>query len=271
MYTKIFSQIYDGTLCTNGPWQALVTFQQLLVLSDKDGVVDMTPSAISRRTTIPLAIIEQGIAALLLPDQESRTPAEDGKRIMPLVDGRSWGWRVVNYKHYAAIRDQEDRREYQQQYYSKRRTQQLSTDVNTSQHFQHDSTNSIASTDAVVVAVADEVTALSGKHDVPLLKKSKQAANGHTQHAVEILFYLNIKASRAYRPTESNIRLIAGRLREGATLDDCKNVIDRKCSQWLADPKMSEFLRPATLFNATKFGQYQGEAESATSPWKDLE
>ena len=30
MYVKIFSQIYDGTLCTKGPWQALVTFQQLL-------------------------------------------------------------------------------------------------------------------------------------------------------------------------------------------------------------------------------------------------
>ena len=231
----------------------------------------MTPSAISRRTTIPLAIIEQGIAALLLPDQESRTPAEDGKRIMPLVDGRSWGWRVVNYKHYAAIRDQEDRREYQQQYYSKRRTQQLSTDVNTSQHFQHDSTNSIASTDstnAVAVAVADTKTTLSGTPDVPQLKKAKQATNSYTQQAAEILAYLNSKTSRAYRPTEANIRLIVSRLKEGATVAECKKVIDRKTGQWRNDEKMFEFLRPATLFNATKFSQYQGETENITSPFQ---
>ena len=133
MYTKIFVQIYDGTLCTNGPWQALVTFQQLLVLADKDGIVDMTVSAISRRTTIPQEIIGHGIAALLLPDQESRTPTEDGKRVVPLVDGRSWGWRVVNYKHYAAIRNQDDRREYHKKYWHVRKTQHHSTSLNLNQ------------------------------------------------------------------------------------------------------------------------------------------
>ena len=56
--------MYDGTLATKGPWQALVTFQQLIILADRNGEVDMTPEAISRRTTIPLEIIEHGIKAL---------------------------------------------------------------------------------------------------------------------------------------------------------------------------------------------------------------
>lgn len=117
MYAKIFSQIYDGTLCTVGPWEALVTFQQFLVLSDQDGTVDMTALAISRRTSIPLEIIEKGIAALILPDPESRTPDEDGKRLVPLAEGRSWGWRIVNYAHYRRLQREEDRRSYHRDRY----------------------------------------------------------------------------------------------------------------------------------------------------------
>jgi hypothetical protein len=112
MYTKIFAQIYDGTLCTRGPWEALVTFQQMLILADQQGVVDLTPSAIARRTTIPLEIIEMGISALLLPDPESRTPTEEGKRIVPLSASRSWGWRIVNYKRYRELKREVDRRDY---------------------------------------------------------------------------------------------------------------------------------------------------------------
>jgi hypothetical protein len=122
MYAKIFAQIYDGTLCTQGPWQALVTFQQLLVLADQHGVVDMTPSAIARRTTIPLEIIDQGISALLLPDPESRTPTEGGRRIVPLSADRAWGWRVVNYEHYRQIKREEDRREYHAKYWRENRS-----------------------------------------------------------------------------------------------------------------------------------------------------
>lgn len=121
MYAKIFAQIYDGTLCTKGPWQALVTFQQLLVLADQEGNVDMTAAAISRRTTIPLEIISMGIEELLKADPESRTPTEDGRRILPLCDGRAWGWKIVNYKHYRALKREEERREYHRNYWHKRK------------------------------------------------------------------------------------------------------------------------------------------------------
>ena len=76
MYGKVFDSMYDGTLASRGPWQALVTFQQLIVLATPDGVVDMTADAISRRTSIPLEIIELGIAKLMEPDARSRTPDE---------------------------------------------------------------------------------------------------------------------------------------------------------------------------------------------------
>ena len=112
MFGKVFSSMYDGTLATRGPWQALVTFQQFIVLADRTGIVDMTPEAISRRTTIPLEIIKIGIAALEQPDSESRSPALDGSRIARLSEERSWGWTIVNHEHYRKIRNEDERREY---------------------------------------------------------------------------------------------------------------------------------------------------------------
>lgn len=133
MYAKVFAQIYDGTLCTKGPWQALVTFQQLLVLADQDGNVDMTASAIARRTTIPLEIISLGIEELLKEDPESRTPTEEGRRILPLCEGRTWGWRIVNYKHYRALKREEERRNYHREYWHTRKDRKHSTKNSTTQ------------------------------------------------------------------------------------------------------------------------------------------
>lgn len=116
MYAKLFAQMYDGTLATKGPWEALVTFQQMLVLSDKDGHVDMTAETIARRTTIPLEIIVKGIQVLMEPDPESRSPKDEGRRIVLLSENRAWGWRIVNYPEYRRLMRQEDRKEYMRVY-----------------------------------------------------------------------------------------------------------------------------------------------------------
>ena len=139
MYGKIFKQIYKGTLAMVGPWEALVTFQQMIILANQDGIVDMTPDALSRETTIPLEIIAKGLQALSQPDPESRTPDEEGRRIVLLSDSRSWGWRIVNYEHYRKLQTDEERRAYHRRYYRENRsksatkqklnsTQQHSTD-----------------------------------------------------------------------------------------------------------------------------------------------
>lgn len=116
MYGKLFVQMYDGTLATRGPWQALVTFQQLIALANRHGEVDMTKEVIARRTTIPIEIINIGIAALEQPDPDSRSPVEDGRRIVRLTEHRDWGWRIVNYTHYAKLRTDDERREYFRQH-----------------------------------------------------------------------------------------------------------------------------------------------------------
>lgn len=131
MYAKIFRQIYEGSLCTRGPWQALVTFQQFLILSDRFGVVDMTAEAISRISTIPLDIIKVGITSLEQEDNESRNPSLDGKRIIRLAEHRDWGWQIVNYQEFAKIRSAEERREYQRRYKQEQRKKEKESKVST--------------------------------------------------------------------------------------------------------------------------------------------
>ena len=85
--------------------------QQLIVLATPDGLVDMTPQAMSARTSIPLEIILKGLDVLSKPDPYTRTPGEDGKRIVLIDDHRPWGWRLVNHWKYMRLRDMEQKRE----------------------------------------------------------------------------------------------------------------------------------------------------------------
>ena len=130
MYGKIFESIYDGSLAC-GDWKALITFQQLIILADQDGVVDMTDIAIHRRTTIPLEIIQKGIEELLKPDPHSRSKDEDGRRLTLLDSERDWGWVIVNYEHYRKLASAAERREQnrQAQQRSRKKRQQVSAGV----------------------------------------------------------------------------------------------------------------------------------------------
>lgn len=119
MYGKIFESIYDGTLAED--WRALVTFQQMIILSDSDGIIDMTPTAISRRTGIPIEHIKAGIEILESEDKFSRTPDEDGRRILRIDPERPWGWQLVNHEKYRSMRSSEDRKEYMRNYMRERR------------------------------------------------------------------------------------------------------------------------------------------------------
>lgn len=135
MYGKMFIQMYDGTLATRGPWQALVTFQQLITLANRHGEVDMTAEVLSRRTTIPLDIILLGLVELAKPDPGSRSPDCEGRRIVPLAEHRDWGWRIVNYALYSKLRSEDERREYFRQHKAKTRAaKKMSTPVHDVTH-----------------------------------------------------------------------------------------------------------------------------------------
>lgn len=76
-----------------------------------------------------------------------------------------------------------------------------------------------------------------------------------------LIDYLNKKTGKQFKPVESNIKLLRARLAQGHSSDDIKKVIDRKVAEWMKDPSMVQYLRPATLFNDEKFNQYIGELD----------
>ena len=128
MYVKMFKSIFDGSLY--GQFEPTVVFMAMLVIAEREGIVDMTPQAIAARCGYPLKIVQRGIAELEKPDRDSRTPDEEGRRIVRLEESRAWGWRITNYEKYEQIRSAEERRLY---FRMKKREQRaksaMSTDV----------------------------------------------------------------------------------------------------------------------------------------------
>src|SRR5208283_3447392 len=110
MFAKIFGQIFDSTIAED--YGVRHVFMDLLVLCDRDGVVDMTVPAISRRTNVPQKLIHKAIEKLCTPDEKSRSHLEDGRRLIQLDSHRDWGWQIVNYEHYRDLIDEESRRAY---------------------------------------------------------------------------------------------------------------------------------------------------------------
>lgn len=89
----------------------------LLVMADIDGCVNKTVDAVARRANAPVDEIREAIEALCQPDPDSQNREHEGRRLVPIEDGRAWGWRIVSYAHYRAIRDEEARRQYHRDYY----------------------------------------------------------------------------------------------------------------------------------------------------------
>jgi hypothetical protein len=109
VYAKLFTSIYQGTLRGNS--HGLLVFTNLLAHCDKNGAADIHPRAIAEEVGLTVEQVNAALRVLESPDDESRSPEEQGRRIIRLDDHRAWGWLVVNYCKYRAIRDEDDRRE----------------------------------------------------------------------------------------------------------------------------------------------------------------
>lgn len=82
----------------------------------------------------------------------------------------------------------------------------------------------------------------------------------------QVVSYLNEKTNKSYRPsTKATKRVIKARLNEGFDLKDFKKVIDIKVAAWIDDEKMSNYLRPETLFGP-KFEGYLNEKIKSKAP-----
>jgi hypothetical protein len=96
-YTPIFDSVFQGSLC--GKWPDIGIWALMLAMQDKNGEIDAHPSYIAMVTGCPVDQVEAAIARFCEPDPSSRTPDEDGRRLIP-IPGRGFGWTVVNHRKY---------------------------------------------------------------------------------------------------------------------------------------------------------------------------
>lgn len=132
--------------------------------------------------------------------------------------------------------------------------------------------NTVANGKANGVAKSKSNSKSNSKEDISNDISKKKGADLST--ITEIVDYLNEKANTSYRPSAEYAKThIRARLREGFTIDDFKAVIDGRVKAWANDPKMSEYLRPQTLFG-TKFESYlnasKAKPKTDEEEWDEL-
>lgn len=110
MFAKVFRTLFYGSL--TGQSDAQLVFICLLTHCYRDGTVELPPNIIAALTGLPEDRVQAAIKVLEAPDERSRSKGQDGRRLEPLSFAR---WNVVNYLHYRAIRDQDDRKEQNRQ------------------------------------------------------------------------------------------------------------------------------------------------------------
>lgn len=108
MYAKLFASLYQGTL--RGRADEILVFTNLIAHADARGVVDKHWRSIAEETGITVDEVKAAILNLEAPDPESRSPDLGGARIVRMDEHRAWGWLIVNYGKYRAIRNEDDRR-----------------------------------------------------------------------------------------------------------------------------------------------------------------
>ncbi len=78
---------------------------------------------------------------------------------------------------------------------------------------------------------------------------------------LEIITDLNEKTGKHYRDTRDNKSMIQARWKDGFRLEDFQQVHLKMSARWKDDPKMNQYLRPSTLYAATKFEGYLNQQD----------
>lgn len=71
----------------------------------------------------------------------------------------------------------------------------------------------------------------------------------------DLIQYLNEKTGSDYKADKTNAVRIQTLLDSGYSPAELRSVIDKKCAEWMTDPKMRPYLRPSTIWGA-KFPEY---------------
>lgn len=131
-YTKLFNSILHSTIWSE-PNEVRILWITMLAMADKYGDVNASVPGLARMAGITTEQAQDGLTRFLSPDQYSRTPDNEGRRISEIKGG----WHLLNHGHYRALMSAEERKEYNRVKQAERRAkisydkcQNLSKNVN---------------------------------------------------------------------------------------------------------------------------------------------
>lgn len=110
-------------------------------------------------------------------------------------------------------------------------------------------------------------------YEVPIVDKKEQSFIPDLI-VNDVVSYLNEATGKSFKPVGKTAQLIKDRIKtDKATYDDFINCIDNMVAEWSDNPKMKIYLRPATLFQASKFAGYVNHKsinQEVSDAFKDL-
>lgn len=115
-FVKLFSSITESSLWSETKDTRLL-FVTMLAKADADGFVEASLPGLARVANLSIDETRVALDVLLSPDEHSKNPEFDGRRIAKI----SGGWCVLNYAAYRERRDDEERRAYMRQFMRDRR------------------------------------------------------------------------------------------------------------------------------------------------------
>jgi hypothetical protein len=107
MYVKLFdrmikSSVWDESATTRIAWVTM------LLLSDQDGTVYGTPTALARSANLTVEQMTTALEIFQNPDACSTSTGDDGRRVLQIAPNQ---WHVVNYSKYREMADASVQRE----------------------------------------------------------------------------------------------------------------------------------------------------------------
>jgi hypothetical protein len=96
-YTKLFGSILDSSVWQE-PDHVRLVWVTMLAMADRNGHVEAAVPGLAARARVPIENCIDALKRLMDKDEYSRTPDNDGRRIVT-IDG---GWLIINHAKYRA-------------------------------------------------------------------------------------------------------------------------------------------------------------------------
>ncbi len=107
MFGKLFESTFEGSMIGAGP--SVFALWAYVISKTRDSEIEINPRMVALVLGDTVENVEKSINYLCAEDPNSRTPVENGRRI---IKQKGFLYTVVNHAQYRKILNEDDRKEY---------------------------------------------------------------------------------------------------------------------------------------------------------------